>query len=81
MSLRCTKTIEAHTAKIQQVHILHIDMGKKLQNLHFPLPDVDPYIIHQSPGLPHSPTQTATRFPHTLLLKYATKSLLVTMGC
>jgi len=45
-----------------------------------PLRHVDPHLVHECLGLPHSPLQTLAPSVHTLLHNYATLSPLVTMG-
>jgi len=47
----------------------------------FPLMHVDPHSVHQCLGPPHSSRQMIARSVHALPHYYATKDLLVTMGC
>jgi len=54
--------------------------GERPKNSPFPLGHVDPHLIHQCLGRPHSPSQTAFQLLHTLLHNYATKYTLVTIG-
>jgi len=55
-------------------------MPKIPQNSPFPLRHVDPHLIHQCLGPPHSPYQTTARLLYALPHNYATKAPLVTMG-
>ena len=53
---------------------------KNPQNLPLPLHNVDPHLIHQYLGRPHTPPQTTARTVHALWHSYAAKSPLVKMG-
>jgi len=48
--------------------------AEKSQKQPFPLRHVDPHLIHQCLGPPHSPPQTTARLVHTFPHNHATKS-------
>ena len=61
--------------------ISHCDNGEQnLQNLPFPLHDVDPHLIQQCLSPPHTPPQTAAPTVEALSHTYAVKSPLNTMA-
>jgi len=69
--------------QLEGAHRVHISANanaEKSQKHPLPLRHVDPHLIHQCLGPPHSPAQTTARSLYALPHKYATKSLLVTMG-
>jgi len=76
-SWRPTNSVKALCYQCTQKHHSNQWTRKTPQNFPFPVGALDPHVIHQSLGPPH----TAAWSLHVLLHNYATTSSLITMGC